>query len=212
MSQTHRESVGSTNRVTELIAVVLLGIATVGTAWCGYQSTRWNSEQQEVARTASDARVEANRQFGLAVQTVQYDANMIAQYARAVADGDSRLQEFFRTAMFRPDFLPVLERWEEAIEQGESPPNLLTDQAYLGQQLDGYEGALATAESIDAEAREAGDNGDDYVLLTLLLASALFFAGVTTSFRVRTARLLLLACASVAIALALSRIATMPVA
>jgi hypothetical protein len=44
------------------------------------------------------------------------------------------------------------------------------------------------------------ENGDDYVLLTLLLASALFFAGVTTSFKMQMARLVLLGLASVRIA------------
>src|SRR5262245_45661956 len=212
MSPSRRESAGSTNRVTEMIAVVLLGIATVGTAWCGYQSSRWNAEQQDLGREASDERVEANRQFGLGIQTVQYDANMVAQYAKAVSDGDERLQEFFRTTLFRPDFLPVLDRWQEAVERGESPPNLLTDQDYLQQQLSGFDEAQTKAAETDEKALEAGDNGDDYVLMTLMLATALFFAGVTTSFKMTAARLVLLAFASVGIAYALSRIATLPVA
>ena len=84
MSQSIRTSSrGTRDRLTEMIAVLLLGIATVGKAWCGYQSSRWNSEQQDLGRRASDERVEANRLFGLALQTVQYDANMIAQYAQA---------------------------------------------------------------------------------------------------------------------------------
>ena len=57
-----------------------------------------------------------------------------------------------------------------------------------------------------------GENGDDYVLLTLLLAAALFFAGVTTSFKMEMARLILLALAGALLAYCLSRIATLPVA
>ena len=118
------------NRLSEMLAVLLLGIATIGTAWCGYQASRWNQEQGDISREGSDLRIEANRQFGLATQAIVYDANLVAQYAKAVVDGDTRLQQFFRTTLFRPAFLPVLERWEEAIKAGETPPNLLEDSDY----------------------------------------------------------------------------------
>jgi len=50
------------------------------------------------------------------------------------------------------------------------------------------------------------------VLTTLLLASALFFAGVTTSFRVRFAQVLLLFGATLMIGYAASRLVDLPVA
>jgi hypothetical protein len=200
------------HRLTEMLAVLLLGVATVGTAWCGYQSSEWNSEQQQLGRRASDERVESNRQFGLALQTIQYDANIIAQYGQAVVDDDTDLQAFFRESLIRPDFRPVLERWEQEVAQGRAPANLLTDRDYLDQQLAGFEQAQERAAATDIESQEAGDNGDDYVVLTLLLAMALFFAGVTTSFQVAGVRLVLLALSSVAIAYAVSKIASLPVA
>lgn len=200
------------NRLNEMLAVLMLGIATIGTAWCGYQASRWNSEQDSLAREGSDLRVEANRQFGLATQGVTYDANIVAQYAKAVSDGDTRLQEFFEATLFRPDFLPVLEEWKAAVAAGENPPPLVENQEYLDSQLAGFQTTHAAAEAKDLEASEAGENGDDYVLVTLLLATALFFAGVTTSFRVPAARLILLALAATAIAYSLSRIAVLPVA
>ena len=173
MSQTARTPA---HRLTEIIAVLLLGVATVGTAWCGYQSSEWNSEQQQLGRRASDERVESNRQFGLALQTIQYDANMIAQYAQAVVDDDTALQTFFKASLIRPEFRPTLDRWEQEVADGRAPSNLLTDQDYLDQQLAGFQEAQARAAATDAESQEAGDNGDDYVVLTLLLAMALFFA------------------------------------
>ena len=199
------------NRLSEMLAVLLLGIATIGTAWCGYQASRWNQEQGDISREGSDLRIEANRQFGLATQAIVYDANLVAQYAKAVVDGDTDLQQFFRTTLFRPAFLPVLERWEEAIKAGETPPNLLQDSEYVGGELADYEATQSKAEAKDLEAKEAGTNGDDYVLVTVLLASALFFAGVTTSFKMQMARLMLIGLAAVLIAYCLSRIVTLPV-
>jgi hypothetical protein len=201
----------SDHRLSEMLAVLLLGIATIGTAWCGYQASRWNQEQGDISREGSDLRIEANRQFGLATQALVYDANLVAQYAKAVVDGDTDLQQFFRTTLFRPAFLPVLERWEAAIEAGGTPPNLLQDSDYVGGELAEYEATQSEAEAKDVEAKDAGKNGDDYVLVTVLLASALFFAGVTTSFKMQAARLMLIGLAAVLIAYCLSRIATLPV-
>ena len=194
-----------------MIAVFMLGIATIGTAWSGYQASRWNQEQSDIAREGSDLRVEANRQFGLATQTILYDANLVTQYAKAVSDGDEELQDFYKSTLFRPGFLPVIERWQAAVRAGETPPRLLEDGEYLEGQLAPYEETQAKSEAKDVESKDAGQNADDYVLLTLILASALFFAGVTTSFKLELARLLLLGLAAVLLAYSISQIATLPI-
>jgi len=200
----------SNNRLSEMIAVFLLGIATIGTAWCGYQASRWNQDQGDLARQSSDLRVEANRQFGLATQQIVYDANLVAQYARAVVDGDTKLQDFYKATLFRPAFLPVLERWQQAVKEGKTPPNLLQDKDYMSSQLADYESTQSKSEAVDLEGKKAGENGDEYVLLTVLFAAALFFAGVTTSFKAQMARLVLISFAAVLIAYCISRIVTLP--
>ena len=105
----------------------------------------------------------------------------------------------------------MLERWQQSIQEGETPTRLVEDRDYIDSQLADYQATQASAEAKDVEAKDAGKNGDDYVLTTLLLAAALFFAGVTTSFKMQMARLVLLMFAAVLIAYCLSRIATLPV-
>jgi hypothetical protein len=196
----------------EVLAVTLLGVATIGSAWCGYQATRWNGEEGDLARESATVQVEAARQFGLATQVVSYDSNMIAQYANAAAADNESLMRFYRETLIRPEFLPILERWEEQVATGESPDNLLEDQDYVDAQLESYGLTVAEAEALSVEAQRAGNEGDDYVLTTLILASALFFAGLTTSFRVRFARLLLLSGAALLIAFAASRLVELEIA
>jgi hypothetical protein len=200
------------NRLLEVLAVALLGVATIGSAWCGYQATRWNGEESDLARQSSTVQVEAARQFGLATQVVSYDTNTISQYANAAAAGNTELKQFYRETLIRPDFLPLLDQWEEQVAAGANPENLLNDQNYLETQLAPYRETEASAEALSLEAQEAGNEADDYVLTTLILASALFFAGLTTSFRVRFARLLLLGGASLLIAYAASRLVELSIA
>ena len=161
----------------------------------------------------SDLQVEAARQFGLATQTVSYDSNMVAQYAQAVRPTTPRLQEFIRDSP-GPAGVPAP---AGRVAAARSRParrrrTCSTTTEYLDAQLGPYRAT---------EARGAGDcrwrptrpasNADDYVLTTLLLASALFFAGLTTSFRVRFAQLLLLAGSTVLIGYAAARLSGLPV-
>lgn len=199
------------HRVIEVLAVLLLGVATIGSAWCGYQASRWNGKESDLARDSSDLQVEAARQFGLATQIVSYDTNIIAQYARAVSEGDTKLQEFYRSTLIRPDFVPYIEQWQAEAQSG-TPSNLLENQDYLDSQLKDYRATSARAAALTVKADEAGENADDYILTTLLLASALFFAGLTTSFRVRFAQLMLLTGSGLLIAYAAARLSDAPVA
>jgi hypothetical protein len=205
------EASRKSNGLLEVLAVVLLGVATIGSAWCGYQATRWNGREGDLAREAAVTQTEVARLFGLATQTLSYDANIIGQYAQAFSDGNEPLMDFYRQTLVRPEFLPILEKWQAQIAAGETPTNLLEDTEYVDEYLEPYRAESQRVEAISVRGEEAGSHADAYVLTTLLLASALFFAGLTTSFRVRFARLVLLAGASLMVAYAASRLSTLPI-
>lgn len=211
MSSTDRYRTTHLDRVIEVLAVVLLAVATLGSAWCGYQASRWNGKETDHAREATDARVEASREFGLASQRVAYDSTMAAEYAQAYVDGNQKLMAFYRTTLIRPDFLPVLDRWEAEIAAGHTPQNLTQDTEYIKAQLGTYNELEERAEASTVASDLAGQESDDYVLTTVLLASALFFAGVTTSFRVRLPRLFLLAASGIIVAYVATRLTTLHV-
>lgn len=199
-------------RVIEILAVLLLGIATVGTAWCGYQSSQWNGAQTDYARESSDQRVEASRLFGLATQKVAYDANMVSEYAAAVQAGNTQLAEFYRQNLVRPAFLPQLDKWQAQIQAGGAAPNLFEDPEYLGAQFAEYDKAVAQSEAFTALSQEASETSDSYVITTIMLAIALFFAGVTSSFRYQPAKALLIILALGTVAYAAVRLADLPIA
>ena len=200
------------DRFLEVIAVILLGVATVGTAWCALQSSLWSGESSRLAAEADGYRVEANRQSALAAQALSYDASVVADYAQAVADGNIQLQDFYRQVLVRPGFLPFLEAWEKDAKAGRTPPNMLEDEAYLAELMAPFREKLALAESTSAESADAGRTSDLYVLNTVLLAVSLFFAGVTGSFRSPTVRLLLLIAGFATLAIAAIQVIDLPIA
>ena len=201
----------SGDKFIEIIAVMLLGLTTLGTAWCAYEATQWSGHSSDLSRQAAVQSVESSRLFGLATQTISYDSMSIAQYAQAVSAGNARLQEFYRTSLIRPALLPLIDAWEAKIRAGQAPVPLTEDKDYKATQLAGYEESLATGAELSAAAQSASSTASAYVSVTILLAVALFFSGVVPSFRYRTARALLLAASLATLALAASRLASLPV-
>lgn len=205
----------SLDRFLEVLAVVLLGFATVGTAWCALQSQLWSGEASRIANVAAAGHAEANRLYGLATQTIAYDSTMVTSYAQAVASDSPALQRFYRTSLVRPaflGFLGFLDSWEAEIKAGGTPQNLLENKVYLDQIMGPYRMAQEKADSDTRAGEAAGRLGDLYTLSTVLLAVSLFFAGVTASFRSPSLRVALLAASLVTIGVSASRLAELPIA
>lgn len=174
-------------RHTEVYAAILLAIATVGTAWCAYQATRWNGVQSTAFAEASTDRSESNREFNLAIQLQTIDIELATLWLEAHRDDEAERKEFYENSLIRPELMQHLEEWI-ASEPGE--PGSDTDAAshplasdeYMQDLVADSERLRADAEEKFQQAKEANQTGDDYVLATVIFASVLFFAGIASKF------------------------------
>src|SRR4029077_15212495 len=94
----------------ELVATVLLSVATVATAWSGYQSTRWNGEQAKAGARANALRIESAKAAGLANTETEIDVATFTQWVNAYAQKQTALTDFY-FKRFREEFRPALEAW-----------------------------------------------------------------------------------------------------
>lgn len=201
------------SRLIEIVTVVILGVATVASAWCAYQSSRWNDAETAEARDATDLRVEQSRVYSQATTTIVYDSTVVAAFASAVSSNDTELQNFFRQSLIRAEFQPVLKRWREQLDAGSTETSsLLDDKEYI-------DGLFGPSRALDAKiqessvrADEAGSHANGYLLTTLFMASALFFAGVVSSFKSRSPKVILLMGAVMLLAVGAARIVDLPIA
>jgi hypothetical protein len=210
-SESRRSSRSHPGRLVEIVTVLLLGVATVGSAWSAYQVARWNGVETDEARASAVFRIDASREYALATQIVAYDSATVSQYAAAVAADNERLQDFLRATLVRPGFVPVFESWEAQIAAGQTPTNLIADQDYLGDLFAAADAADADAAAATVRSETAGANADDYIRLTLFFASALFFAGITASFNNGLSKFMLLVGAGAILAVAGVLLAGYPV-
>src|SRR4051812_40949803 len=93
---------GSRDRI-ELVATILLAIATVATAWSGYQSTRWNGEQAKTGGRANALRIESAKAAGLANAQTGIDVATFTQWVNAYSLHETELADFY-FKRFRPEF------------------------------------------------------------------------------------------------------------
>jgi K+-sensing histidine kinase KdpD len=122
------------------------------------------------------------------------------------------LAQFYRKNLVRPAFVPLLDQWQADLAAGQTPQNLFENPDYINAQFADYQQAVDQAEALSAQSQQASATSDEYVITTILLAIALFFAGVTSSFRYQPARILLVLLAVATVAVAAVRLADLPIA
>jgi hypothetical protein len=213
-SPDRRRSAGARRpgRLIEIFTVVLLSVATIGSAWSAYQVSQWNGVETDEARAAAGDRIAGSREYALATQIVAYDAAAVSQYAQALAGDNVTLQEFLRETIVRPGFRPMIDEWKQQVEAGQVPTNLLEDDDYLEDLFAKATEFDQSAVAAGVESEQAGNNADEYVRLTLFFAASLFFAGITASFGTRLPRLMLLSLAVITLSIAGWLLAGYPVA
>jgi hypothetical protein len=177
----------------ELVAAVLLALATIVAAWSAYQATRWGGEQATASRSALSAKTDAAQQTTIFGTQAQVDVQLWTLWIQQRADGNDTGATYVEER-FRDDFKPAFATWLAQVPEGEPPPGTPFELAEYAP------AARGEAERLNAEAdvfagvsAEANQTGDNFVLTAVLMASVLFFAGVGTKLKGRAVRLLMLA-------------------
>ncbi|MEU2200117.1 hypothetical protein [Isoptericola sp. NPDC019482] len=212
----NRDDTGTVSRRVELVATVLLALATVVTAWSAFQATKWSGVQANSYAAAGAARAESTRASTEAGQLTVMDVTAFASWIDAVAaetragkdsgladDGtyepvDGTQSEFLYTR-FRPEMVPAFDAWlaTDPLHDDDAPRTPFLMPEYRLEAQARAEADLDRAEDLSATARQANQTGDNYVLTSILFASVALFAALSTKLAHRTARRGLLGVATV---------------
>jgi hypothetical protein len=169
----------------EVVAAILLSLATVLSAWGAYQATRWSGEQANNYAESAARRAESGRHGTVASRQIQIDVQTFIAWVDAEGQGDQRLADFY-VERFREEFLPAFTAWRlsgdggsEGLPEGtpfEMPEYVNAEQAIAND-------LFAQADAALAEAQWNNQISDNFVLTAVLFASVLFFAGIAARFR-----------------------------
>ena len=209
MSEAAQEAVRRDRRV-ELIAAVMLSIATVVTAWSAYQATRWSGDQAENYTRASATRTESVRNSTLANRQILIDVDTFLNWLDAMQSGDRDLADDIHDRM-REEFLPAFNAWLATAPAGTIPDGTPFEMPEYRLAAEEKAKRLETeAATLFEEGNESNRVGDDFVLAAVLFASVLFFSGLAGTFDSFRAQLFLLILGVVMLAIGSIIVITLP--
>lgn len=188
---------GDTDRI-ELIATIVLAVATILTAWSAFESGKWSGEQSILFSEAGAARTESTRADTRGGQLAQIDVAMYIDWVTAVSSelssGEITEESIspyvptdftisgFLYKRFRMEFLPAVDAWlaTKPLTNDDAPKTPFAMDEYVSAEGEKATVLATSADEKAADARVANQNGDNYVLTMVLFASVLFFAGVSS--------------------------------
>lgn len=190
-------------KVAELIATIMLGLATVLAAWSAFQAAKWSGRQAIAFSEAGAKRVLASTYATGADQRRALDANIFIAWAQAVAS-EERASEL-RAHGYQPKvgtlsnfffrrFPPELERATKAwlatrpFRTRQAPATPFEMPEYRLPSSETAKRLFDQAEGRAADARLFNLRSDRYVALTILFATVLFLSGIATKVEGRLIR------------------------
>jgi hypothetical protein len=164
----------------ELIAVILLSVTAIATAWCGFQATKWGGAMSIAFSQATTARMEATRADGNANRQSNNQIQLYVDWLNATLEGNTELSDYL-SENFPEPLAAAWAAWMrlDPFEGTDAPatpfdmPEFVQPDALAAREAD------ARADALFQEALESNQRGDDYTLLTVVFATVLFFAAMS---------------------------------
>ena len=199
-------------RWAEITVAVILSLATMLTAWCAYQATRWSGVQTFRLAAAHNAGRASSTAYVEAVQMRAYDATVVISWMQAKHDGNQR-QEKFLFDRFRPEIKKAVEAWlkTDPFNNPEAPLGPFKMVEYVQPEVEKARHLEELSGQEFAAAREANVTSDTYVLLTFLFAAVLFLCGIAGAIDSRRLRTAIVTIAIAFFLVTMMFLATMPI-
>jgi len=197
----------------EVIAAVLLGLATLASAWSVYQSGLWDGIQTFRLAEVNIAGRQAAAKDLYTNQLRAIDAVLFERYVSALSEKNQQLAEFL-FQRFRPEMKVAVEAWlaTKPLQNPSAPLTPFTMAEYSLAIV--KEARLLHDEETKkfAEATKANEISDTYLLLTVLFSVTLFLGGIAAAFEKPKLRVVILALATVTMTVAMLALAFLPLA
>ncbi len=211
LSEHGKSSQSLGEEILEILEALVLAIVAIATAWSGYQAELWTGHQAQLYGQASKLRVQAEGTANFANQERLYNSSTVVEWLNAEGHGDKKLADLFERR-FLPEFRPAFEAWKKT-----DPIN--NPNAPAGPQLMAEYRSSKTQEAakLNDQATEVFDQGtqerqraDQYVRMTVTLATVLLLMAISQRFKMRGVRLGLLGFALLLLCFPIYHILTLP--
>src|SRR4051794_32906193 len=173
-------------RWVEPIAALLMALATLGTAWCSYESAAWTRRSNRLMNEFNSLERRAGLINVQGVQTATIHVAMFMQVLAAKQAGNEQLASFY-VQRFPADMRKAYDAWvaQKPFEDPKADPHPFVPTLYKMRGTREAAEANATAATKVQEALKSGSLSGQYLGNTVLFAAVLFFANAASKFEQR---------------------------
>lgn len=173
----------------EVATAILMALTTLSTAWCSYETSKWNGKGNDATTAATHLQQKAALMHMEGNQVLMVHAHIFMQLVDAQIQGNDKLVKFYMDRL-PADFKKPYEGWlaQKPFENPQADPNPFVPHLYQPRFSEEVRQATAEAGRHTADAKRMGDFSAQYLSNTVLLAAVLFFAGTSGKFHQRRVR------------------------
>jgi hypothetical protein len=195
----------------EPVAALLMALATLSTAWCGYESAAWTRQSNRLMNEFNTLERRAGLLTVQGTQQATIQTGMFMQALAAHQAGNEKLLNFY-LERFPPELRKAYDAWmaQKPFENPNADPHPFVPKLYVTPGTREAAEASAKAANSLQEARKAGNISGQYLANTVLFATVLFFASASGKFEQRRVRVVAFIFAVAVFLFAVLRTAILP--
>jgi hypothetical protein len=201
------------DRRTNMVALLLMALATLGSSWNAFQASLWNGKQTFCLMDAVSFAREADERAVTANQLRSVEASLFVEYSRDLYEGKTELSDFMLARM-RPEMREAIKAWigTKPLTNSKAPVSPFVMPEYRVEIDDQARELQDKSSAAYDEAQKANRTSDSYTLLGVLCTSALFLAGLVSGFQEKLMRRLVLVLSLVTLVTVAAMMLRLPVA
>ncbi len=199
------------HRILETVEAIVLAIIAIITAWSGYQAALWNGHQAELYSIAGKLRVQSEGAITTANQERLYNSATVVEWLKAEAQGQQKLADLFERRLL-PEFRPAFEAWKQTdpLTNPNAPAGPQLMAAFHTSKTDEAAKLDEQASSTFEQGNVARQHSDEYVRVTVTLATLLLLVSIGQRFKVHAVRVGLAIVVLLLLCVPIYRVLTLP--
>src|SRR6266581_187062 len=148
----------------EPASAILMALATLGTAWCSYQSSEWNGQSSTFATKAGRSNQQAAVLHLEGNQVLGIQAKMFMEFIDAQMAGKDKLARFY-SDRFPPELRKAYDAWlaEKPFENPSADPHPFVPSLYQPRFIQDARQASAESGRNDADAKRTSHIASQYL-------------------------------------------------
>lgn len=170
-------------QLVSAVEAVLLAVVTLTAAWSGFAAAKWTTESSLELARASASRTAASRAFQQSLILRSQDASNFNAWFSAYLTKNAA-GERVAEGRFRPQYDVAFRAWlaTRPFANPHAPKGPQAMPQYHPTGLASSRALAARAEHQLETGEQAATTGDDYIRVTVVLASVLFLVGLSSHF------------------------------